>query len=54
VRALIDTEGPGNWPLTVAVDFDEQVYVNGFSEIALHDYDFGRALLHCAGDGAGE
>lgn len=30
--------GRYNWPLTVVVDFDNQFYVNGFSEISLHEY----------------
>jgi hypothetical protein len=31
-------EGPPNWPLSFAIDFDAKHYVNGFSEIPVHEY----------------
>jgi hypothetical protein len=35
---LTRRDGPTNWPLSVLIDFDEALYVNGFSEIPLHEY----------------
>jgi hypothetical protein len=31
-------DGPSNWPLSVFVDFDGRFYVNGFTEIPIHEY----------------
>ncbi|MBD2530317.1 hypothetical protein H6G97_12340 [Nostoc flagelliforme FACHB-838] len=38
LQQLIKQEGANNWPLTTVVDFDKKTYVNGFSEIPLHQY----------------
>ncbi|MFN6559704.1 MAG: hypothetical protein RMY28_007840 [Nostoc sp. ChiSLP01] len=38
IQQLIEEEGASNWPLTIVVDFDKKTYVNGFSEITLHQY----------------
>jgi hypothetical protein len=38
VEQLIRTEGAENWPLVIAIDFDSKTYINGFSEISLHEY----------------
>lgn len=38
LRAFFETANCCNWPLVVMVDFDARLYVNGFSEIPLHEY----------------
>jgi hypothetical protein len=38
VRALIRLRGGNNFPLGVVVNFDEKLFVNGCSEIPLHEY----------------
>ena len=38
IRELVRLRGGNNFPLGVVVNFDEKLYVNGYSEIPLHEY----------------
>jgi hypothetical protein len=38
LEELIKKNNINDWPLQIVVDFDEMIYINGFSEIGLHEY----------------
>jgi hypothetical protein len=38
IEQLIKKEGANHFPLSIVIDFDAKVYINGFSEIPLHEY----------------
>ncbi len=38
IQQLVKEKGANNWPLTIVVDFDGKIYINGFTEIPLHKY----------------
>jgi hypothetical protein len=38
IEQLVRAEGSGNWPLVIALNFDDKIFINGFSEISLHEY----------------
>lgn len=38
LEAFVHQVGRYNWPLSMVVSFDDKLYVNGFSEIPLHEY----------------
>ena len=38
LERFIRANGSRAWPLSVMVDFDDRLYVNGFAEISLQDY----------------
>lgn len=38
VRRLVETGEAVNWPLMVVINFDNKVFVNGFSEVPIHEY----------------
>lgn len=38
LRAYFEKVGSDNWPLMILVDFDKNLYINGFSDISLHEY----------------
>lgn len=38
VYELLKKRGAANFPLYVVVNFDEQIYVNGYSELPMHEY----------------